>query len=127
MRRRVREHKEATPNTGLQEETVHAPEGGSGSREPKTKAPEQQAPPPQTESVLPEPRMLADRETRKRRYLILKRYRDEKGLPTMGDLARRAGASVTAVQGMVRGDRTRYAEAKLEDFLELIGVAPSDW
>jgi hypothetical protein len=85
------------------------------------------APLGQTESAPVEPAALASPEIRKRRYDILKRFRTEKGLATMGDLARRAAVSVTAIQGMLRGDRSRYAEAKLEDFLKLIGVSRNNW
>jgi hypothetical protein len=84
-------------------------------------------PPPATESARTVPATLADSETKARRYAILKQWRAEKGLGTMGDLARHAGASVSAIQGMVRGDRSRYAEAKLEGFLKLIGVSRNNW
>ncbi len=47
---------------------------------------------------------MVSSETRKRRYELIKQYRDANEF-TMADLARSAGVSVTAIQGMVRGDR----------------------
>ena len=81
----------------------------------------------QPNTTSPKPTALANAETRKRRYAVLKRYREGHGLNSMGDLARRFALSVTAVQGMVRGDRKRYSEARLSGFLKDIGVSPSSW
>jgi ribosome-binding protein aMBF1 (putative translation factor) len=69
----------------------------------------------------------ANAETRKRRYAVLRRYRADHDLNSMGDLARRFGLSVTAIQGMARGDRKRYSEEKLATFLKSIGVSPGEW
>lgn len=71
----------------------------------------------------PEPRT----ETRKRRREILRRYRTAKSLATMPDLARHLGMSVTAIQGIVRDDGTRYGQQTLADFLKKIGVKPGEW
>jgi len=73
------------------------------------------------------PKMLANAQTRKRRYAFLKKYRADHNHNSMGDLARHFGLSVTAIQGMVRGDRTRYSEETLAKFLNSIGVSPSEW
>jgi hypothetical protein len=64
---------------------------------------------------------------RTRRYALLKQFRNDKGISTMADHARRAGMSVTAIQGMVAGDRSRYSEEKLSAFLAGIGVSPNEW
>jgi hypothetical protein len=64
---------------------------------------------------------------RERRYKILKRFRIDKGISTMHDLARHFGMSVTAIEGIVRGDATRYGQQKQADFLKKIGVNLEDW
>jgi len=63
---------------------------------------------------------------RTRRRELLKRYRQDQSL-TMAALARRAATSVSAIQGMVRGDRTRYGEDTLARFLKAIGVPAEKW
>lgn len=63
---------------------------------------------------------------RRRRREIIKRYCTEHGL-TLGDLARRATTNVTAIQGMVRGDRARYSGETLARFLKSIAVPPEIW
>lgn len=69
----------------------------------------------------------ADASTRRRRRGIINEYRRGHQIETMEQFARHVGVSLTAIQGMVRGDRTRYGETKLEVFLKAIGVLPSDW
>jgi hypothetical protein len=66
-------------------------------------------------------------ETVKRRRELIKRYRNAHEGMTMPDLARHTGTCVTAIQGMVRGDRTRYSEEKLSKFLKTIGVPADQW
>lgn len=66
------------------------------------------------------------RETHKRRRDLINRYCKGNTL-TRADLARRAGTSVTAIQGMVRGDKTRYSQDTLVRFLKTIGVSSDLW
>lgn len=84
-------------------------------------------PPEQKEPARLKPTVVVNPETRKRRYALLKRYRTDNGLDSMADLARRFALSVTAIQGMVRGDRKRYSEERLAMFLKSIGVSPGEW
>jgi Helix-turn-helix len=74
----------------------------------------------------PESATPANTSTRRRRRELLKHYRFEHDF-TMADFARHAGMSVTAIQGMVRGDRSRYSEETLFRLLKTIGVAPDKW
>jgi hypothetical protein len=84
-------------------------------------------PPEQNEPARLKPTVVVNPETRKRRYALLKKYRTDNGINSMGDLARHFALSVTAIQGMVRSDRKRYSEEKLATFLKSIGVSPSEW
>lgn len=76
---------------------------------------------------LPSKPTLADQETRKRRRAILKRYRLGTQIATREDLALHLGISVSALEGMISGDRTRYSAERLSEFLKKIGVLPEDW
>ena len=72
----------------------------------------------------------ADATTRARRRKLLKDYLDRHSATdnfTMADLARRIGSNVTAIQGMVRGDRTRYSQEHLLRVLKFIRVTPDQW
>ena len=61
-----------------------------------------------------------------RRREFIKRYCTDNGL-TRATLANRATTCVTAIQGMVRNDRTRYSEETLARLLKTIGVSPEKW
>jgi len=63
----------------------------------------------------------------KRRRQIVKNYKSSKQLTTKLDLARNLGMSESAIDGMIRGDTTRFGSDTLSDFLKKIGVAPQDW
>lgn len=69
---------------------------------------------------------VANAKTQKRRRELIKLYRTKHDL-TMANLARHSATSVTAIQGMVRGDRTRYGEETLLRFLKTIGASPEQW
>jgi hypothetical protein len=86
---------------------------------------ERQAQPSQAPSNPPSG--VADKQTRRRRREILDRYCSGNQLETRPNLARHLGMSLTALQGIMRGDVTRYSEDKLSKFLKKIGVAPEDW
>jgi hypothetical protein len=73
-----------------------------------------------------QPAAMENDETKRRRREIIKQYRSINNL-TMAELSRRVAMSVTAIEGMVRGDRTRYSEETLSRFLKKIGVSPERW
>ncbi|HXP87805.1 MAG TPA: hypothetical protein VN841_23940, partial [Bryobacteraceae bacterium] len=75
---------------------------------------------------IPSKPTLADTATRNRRRQIVKRYQETHDMKRT-DLARRVAMSPTAIEGMIRGDRSRYSEEKLLKFLEQIGVKPENW
>jgi hypothetical protein len=64
---------------------------------------------------------------RKRRREVLKQYRMTEEIGSQEGLARHFGVSITALHGMVRGDRTRYSEEKLANVLQQIGISPHEW
>jgi ribosome-binding protein aMBF1 (putative translation factor) len=66
-------------------------------------------------------------EVPKRRREILKRFRVDRGIGTMQDLARHLGMSLTAIHGIVRDDTTRYSQETRLEFLKKIGVDPEKW
>ncbi len=74
-----------------------------------------------------QPSRLVSDQIRARRQLIRKYLTQHEERLTMASLAWRATTSVTAIQGMVRGDRTRYSQDTLERFLKTIGVSLQDW
>ncbi len=72
------------------------------------------------------PPTIADTRRRSRRE-ILKRYRQTKGIGTQQGLAWHFGVSLTALQGMVRGDRSRYSVETLGEVLKKMNVLPDEW
>ncbi len=72
-------------------------------------------------------RRTADQATRLRRRSLLNQFKAARGLFTQADLARHTATSPTAIEGMVRGDRSRYSEARLAEFLKKISVSPEKW
>lgn len=64
---------------------------------------------------------------RQRRREILQRYRQTKEISTQEILARHLGVSPTALQGMLRGDRSRYSMEKLGEILKKMNVSPDEW
>jgi hypothetical protein len=77
-------------------------------------------------SASPKTGTKANAQTQVRRRELLKRYLADHNLSASG-LARRVGISQTAIQGMVKGDRTRYSEQTLSTFLKHIGVQAGQW
>ncbi len=67
------------------------------------------------------------RTLRAHRRSILKTMMTDKMLDGMDALAWHLGVSVTALQGMVRGDKTRYAADKLTAVLTKIGCSRAKW
>lgn len=65
--------------------------------------------------------------TKERRRARIKTYRKDKDNMTMADFARHVGISLTAIYGMIQGDRKRYSEKKRSILLQKIGVFPSQW
>ena len=61
------------------------------------------------------------------RRSILRAAIIRKELDGMGALARHLGASETALNGMVRGDKTRYADEKLACVLKKLDCSPAKW
>ena len=57
---------------------------------------------------------------------LVRRYKRENDL-TGADLARRCKMSVTAIQGIIREDRTRYSDETQVTFLKKIGVSQEQW
>jgi hypothetical protein len=61
------------------------------------------------------------------RRSILRAAIMHKELDGMDALARHLGASETALNGMVRGDKTRYADEKLASVLKKLDCSPAKW
>lgn len=74
----------------------------------------------------PAPDKVASTALKNKRRMLVRNYCTEKNL-SMDGLARRVGMSKTAIYGMINGDRTRYEEAKLDRFLEKVGMTRNDW
>jgi hypothetical protein len=70
---------------------------------------------------------FADAPTRKRRREFLDNYSQSKKLETREHLARHLGVSLTALQGIVRSDRSRYGPETLSAFLKKIGMTAEEW
>jgi Helix-turn-helix len=73
------------------------------------------------------PQTAVSKVTRLRRREILKCYRDANEISTQEALARHLGVSPTALQGMVRGDRTRYSDEKLKEVLKKMNTPFDEW
>jgi hypothetical protein len=61
------------------------------------------------------------------RARLVRKYRKENGALTMADLGRRVGKSSTAIYGMINGDKRRYNDAALEDFLTKLNLTLAVW
>ena len=62
----------------------------------------------------------------KRRKRLIQEYRTAHGL-TVADFARRLGMSETAVRGIIKEDRSRFAQDKRDKLLSVLGVSQSSW
>jgi hypothetical protein len=72
-------------------------------------------------------RRRASREVKRHRLRILKTLVQKRELTGMEALALRLQISVTALYGMVREDRTRYSDDKLDSVLEQIRCTRAEW
>jgi hypothetical protein len=69
----------------------------------------------------PSPDLIANRRA------ILAAFIEMKGFDSVGSLSRHLGISETALQGMVRGDKSRYSESKLNTTLNKMGCSRAEW
>jgi hypothetical protein len=115
---------EGPKSTAGLESSESPPSGSSSELNPKLPADSLAVEPSKPTKTQPP---TANAETRSRRRDIVKRYCKENKDLTMAVLAQRGETSVTAIQGMVRGDRTRYSEETLIRFLKAIGLSADQW
>jgi hypothetical protein len=73
------------------------------------------------------PTEKAPRALKIHRRKIVKAFREKNGFDRMDTLARRLGVSLTALQGMIRGDTTRYSDDKLDSVLKQFGSSRAEW
>jgi hypothetical protein len=83
-------------------------------------------------SVSPDPLLPAGTEVSAKalklhRHAIVDTFKKKNELESMDAVARRLGVSETALQGIIRGDTSRYSPEKLDLVLSKMGCTRADW